>query len=362
MTQTLPPGSKIGIIGNGQLGQMMAISATQLGYFCHVYAPNQSGPANVVAAKSFVGAYDDGEKLKEFAASVDVVTYEFENIPAAPLFEIAKRVAVYPPPQALNVAQDRLTEKNYASDLKIRPAPFRPVSSPRELSYALLELGIPSILKQRTQGYDGRGQMVVKKATDSHLAEIWSELSCKEAILEGMVKFEHEFSVLAVRDIKGQFLTWDIPANTHNNGILDHSVVPANDFILQQADAAIKATQRIADSLNYVGVLAVEFFATQFGPIFNEMAPRVHNSGHWTIEGAETSQFENHIRAVCGLPLGSTALTAERVEMKNLIGAQVNTWEKILSRRNNYLHVYGKGTARPGRKMGHVTKLVKRII
>ncbi|AEI38534.1 MAG: 5-(carboxyamino)imidazole ribonucleotide synthase [Zymomonas mobilis subsp. pomaceae] len=361
MTKTFPPGSKIGIIGNGQLGQMMAIAAIQLGYFCHIYAPNQHGPANIVAAKSFVGDYGDSDKLNEFAATVDVLTYEFENIPAEPLIDLSKQMPVYPPPRALQIAQDRLVEKNYAAEQGIRPAPFRAVNSAKELSYALLELGVPAILKQRTQGYDGRGQFPVKKMTDAHLAEIWNSLSVKQAVLEGMVRFEYEFSVIAVRNADGQFLTWDVPVNTHNKGILAHSVVPANEFIQQQADAAIKATHKIADSLGYVGVLAVEFFATQFGPIFNEMAPRVHNSGHWTIEGSETSQFENHIRAICGLPLGSTALTAEKVEMKNLIGTQINTWEKILSHKNEYLHIYGKGTPRPGRKMGHYTKLSRRI-
>ena len=354
MTVTAPGGT-IGILGGGQLGRMLAMAAAQLGYRAHIYSPEGSGPATEVAAEWTRGRYDDGEALARFAAAVDVVTFEFENIPAGPLARLAQHAPVHPNPAALAVAQDRLAEKEFVVGLGGTPAPFRAVDTIEALRDAAAAIGTPAVLKTRRFGYDGKGQARLATAADCDAA--WAAIAGAPAILEGFVRFEQEYSVIAVRGADGAFAVWDSPDNVHVDGILATSTVPAAGRIAGQAAAAAALARKVADALDYVGVLACEFFATEAGPVFNEMAPRVHNSGHWTIEGAVTSQFENHIRAICGLPLGSTAMAGGGAVMHNLIGDDVHGWPAILADPAAHLHLYGKHDARPGRKMGHVTRL-----
>ncbi|ABQ69479.1 5-(carboxyamino)imidazole ribonucleotide synthase [Rhizorhabdus wittichii] len=352
MAAMIQPGSTIGIIGGGQLGRMLAIAAAQLGYRTAIYAPEPSGPAADVSSRWVRGDYDDLDALHAFAQSVDVVTYEFENIPVAPLE--ALRTPLAPHPRALATAQDRATEKAFVQAIGGRPAPWAVVNGREDLDAAVALIGAPAILKTRRFGYDGKGQARLKDAADAD--EAWASIAWEPAVLEGFVRFEREFSILIVRGADGTTLTWDPVLNVHEDGILALSTVPV--ALPEATVAAAKAlAAKIVAELDYVGVLAIEYFDTAEGPVFNEMAPRVHNSGHWTIEGAVTSQFENHVRAICGLPLGSTALAAPRVEMRNLIGSQAGDWDLILSDPAAHLHLYGKGQARPGRKMGHVTKL-----
>jgi 5-(carboxyamino)imidazole ribonucleotide synthase len=354
-SEPLAPGSTIGIIGGGQLGRMLSMAAAQLGYSCHIYAPEEAPCATDVAALHVHGDYDDAEALRRFAESVDVVTYEFENIPAAPLRMLAAHIPLHPNADALELAQDRLSEKDYIVSHGGSPAAYRAVSSLDELETALGDLGTPAILKTRRFGYDGKGQVRIMAETDP--ATAWAEIGEQPSVLESFVDFEKEFSILLARATDGSTRIWDAPDNRHADGILAQSIAPGTGIIADQRVAAGDLARTVAEALDYVGVLTFEFFASAEGPIFNEMAPRVHNSGHWTIEGAVTSQFENHIRAVCGLPLGNTALTAERVEMHNLIGADANDWLGWLKKDRAHLHLYNKGEARPGRKMGHVTQL-----
>ena len=349
------PGSTIGIIGGGQLGRMLALAAANLGYRCHIYAPEPSGPAADVAALWVQGAYDDADALGRFVEAVNVVTYEFENVPAPPLAMIALRKPVRPGVRALEVAQDRLIEKEFVAGLGGRPAPYRAVASLDELKEAIAEIGTPAILKSRRLGYDGKGQSRIADAADAGRA--WADLGGRPCVLEGFVTFGAEFSVILARGVNGELAIWDAPENVHEHGVLASSRVPASPLIRTQLDEATALAGRIAEALDYVGVLTLEFFASAEGPVFNEMAPRVHNSGHWTIEGAVTSQFENHVRAICGLPLGSTSLATSRVEMENLLGDAANDWPAILRDPTAHLHLYGKGHPRPGRKMGHVTRL-----
>ena len=352
---TVAPGSTIGIIGGGQLGRMLAMAAARLGYHCHIYCPGAESPAAEVARAWTRAAYDDEAALAAFAASVDVVTYEFENIPAAPIRAVGARHPLRPNAQALEVAQDRLAEKQFVAGLGGRPAPFHPVDSLDDLHAALATIGAPAILETRRFGYDGKGQARI--ATPDGAEAAWRALRGAPAVLEARIAFEQEFSIIGVRGEDGAFLTWDAPDNVHHDGILASSTVPAGGAIAAQAAAAAALAAQVAEALDYVGVLTLEFFAAADGPIFNEMAPRVHNSGHWTIEGALTSQFENHIRAICGLPLGDTARVAPKVTMRNLIGAEADGWRAIYDDPCARLHLYGKAEARPGRKMGHVTRL-----
>jgi 5-(carboxyamino)imidazole ribonucleotide synthase len=352
---TIPPGSTIGIVGGGQLGRMLAIAAAQLGYKCHIYAPDEAPPAAEVAALCTRGAYDDAAALAAFGAAVDVATYEFENIPAGALAALAEQVRLYPPRDALEVAQDRLTEKKFILDHGGRPAPFAAVDDLAGLTAALDEIGAPAILKTRRLGYDGKGQ--VRIGSTDEAAAAWDAVRGAPCVLEALVEFDAEFSILLCRSPGGEVACWDAPRNIHDRGILDRSIVPAEQGLGPAVAAAETLARRVADALDYVGVMAMEFFAVGRDALFNEMAPRVHNSGHWTIEGALTSQFENHVRAICGLPLGATGRVGKRVEMRNLIGADVDQWQEILADRCAHLHLYGKGEARPGRKMGHVTRL-----
>ncbi len=351
-----PPGSCIGLIGGGQLGRMLCMAAAQLGYRCHIYAPEASGPASDVSAAWTQGDYGDAAKLLAFAKSVSVVTFEFENIEPAPLKPLAAQTPLFPSHLALEIGQDRIREKRFAADCGGRTAAWAEVNSRADLETALARIGTPAILKTVRFGYDGKGQARIISPEGAEAA--WADLAggCP-LILEAMVPFKHEYSLIAARDQQGGVAFWDAPENVHKDGILATSTVPASEDIRIQIPAARSLARRIAEKLDYVGVFAIEFFASSEGPLFNEMAPRVHNSGHWTIEGAVTSQFENHIRAVVGLPLGSTKLTRPSVKMENLIGHEADAWQQIASDPGAHLHLYGKSEARPGRKMGHVTRL-----
>lgn len=353
----LPPGSTIGILGGGQLGRMIAIAAAQLGYRTHVLAPDAESVAAQTASSFTRADYHSRIVLDEMAANCDVVTYEFENIALDPITYLASQVPVYPPPAALGIAQDRASEKQFVGDIGGRTAPWRKVTSREELAEALAAIGTPAILKTLRLGYDGKGQVRLSAPDEADAA--WEAIGGRSAILEGHVRFSHEFSIILARGAGGAITSYPPPWNEHVEGILARSSLPAPAEIAAQWTEAAALAGRIADKLDYVGVLACEFFVGRDGPVFNEMAPRVHNSGHWTIEGAVTSQFENHVRAICGLPLGDTALTAPRVEMDNLIGAAADRWAEILAEPGAHLHLYGKRSARPGRKMGHVTRLMR---
>lgn len=352
-----PPGSTIGIVGGGQLGRMIAIAAAQLGYRSHIFAPEASGPAADVASGWTQAAYDDGAALARFADQVDVITYEFENVPSEAVTLLAGLGHVRPNARALGIAQDRLAEKRFVAELGGRTAPYAALDDRAGLAAAIAQVGAPAILKTTRFGYDGKGQARIMDATPAALDRAWAEIAGQSAVLEGFVRFEHEFSVILVRGQDGAVRFWDSPHNVHREGILATSTVPAPEAVLAQVPAAQAIAAKVAGALDYVGVLTLEFFAGADGPIFNEMAPRVHNSGHWTIEGAIASQFENHVRAICGLPLGATGLVAAGATMDNLIGEQANDWAAILAEEGAHLHLYGKHEARPGRKMGHVTRL-----
>ena len=349
----IPPGETIGILGGGQLGRMLAVSAAQLGYRVHIYAPEADSVAAEVSGEFTNADWQDREAMACFANDCAVITYEFENVPVAPLAALAP-VPVLPHSGALEIAQDRLAEKRFVSELGGTPAPFAPVDSDGDLAAAIRQIGAPGILKTRRDGYDGKGQWRIAMLEDAdHL-----DLPTTPLIYEGFVRFFAEFSVILCRGQDGDIRYWDSAENVHEHGILATSTVPARPRVLEQVPEARALAAKVAEALEYIGVLTIEFFATDNGPVFNEMAPRVHNSGHWTIEGAVTSQFENHVRAICGLPLGDTRLAAPAVEMRNLIGDQADDWAAILADPANHLHLYGKDEARPGRKMGHVTRML----
>ena len=348
----IPPGETIGILGGGQLGRMLAMAAAQLGYRCHVYAPESDSIAAEVSAAFTCAEWSDTEAMARFAQDCAVVTYEFENVPVTPLMALGT-VPLRPHPRALETAQDRLAEKRFVHELGGTTAPYAPVDSRAELDEAVARIGMPGILKTRRDGYDGKGQWRIQSAADVDALD----LPDQPLIYEGFVIFEAEFSVILCRGADGDVRFFDSARNTHDGGILARSVVPAGAPIDSQVAPARALAAKVAEALDYVGVLTLEFFATAQGPVFNEMAPRVHNSGHWTIEGAVTSQFENHIRAICGLPLGDTGLAAKAVEMRNIIGDAAEDWPTILADPCSHLHLYGKAAARPGRKMGHVTRL-----
>ena len=349
----LAPGSTIGILGGGQLGRMLGVAAAQLGFKVHSYAPDRESVAAHIAAHHVQAAWDDEPRLVAFAAACDAVTIEFENVPVDTVRFLSGHVSVRPGAQALEIAQNRLIEKQFVAGLGGRPAPFAAVPDRAALDAALADIGAPAILKTLRMGYDGKGQARLTTPADAEKA--WETIDRHSAILEGFVTFAHEFSVLLVRGIDGETRFWDSSVNVHKDGILATATLPPPQIILDQQDDARALMARIADDLDYVGVLTGEFFATGDGPLFNEMAPRVHNSGHWTIEGAVTSQFENHIRAVAGLPLGSPATTALPVTMRNLIGADIAAVPTLLADGACHVHHYGKTEVRAGRKLGHAT-------
>jgi 5-(carboxyamino)imidazole ribonucleotide synthase len=358
----IPPGSTIGILGGGQLGRMLAVAAAQLGYRAHVYAPEATGPATEVAAQWTQGRFEDGDAMKAFAAAVDVATYEFENVdPHAVGTLLAGRIPVRPSTYSLDISRYRPHEKEMVARLGGRTAQWVGVNDLAALEAAVAAIGTPAILKTTLFGYDGKGQARIDAPQEASAA--WTAIGCPAsiapghcAILEARVDFAAEFSVILARGLNGEIAVWDTPENVHRDGILHSSTVPASDLVVAQAPEAIALTRAVAEQLGHVGVLTAEFFATADGPVFNEMAPRVHNSGHWTIEGAITSQFENHIRAICGLPLGATTRTGARVGMENLIGHDADRWPELVAETGAHLHLYGK-TIRPGRKMGHVTRV-----
>jgi 5-(carboxyamino)imidazole ribonucleotide synthase len=360
--KTLGPGSTLGIVGGGQLGRMIALAAANYGLKVHVYAPDQDSPAFDVAARTTCAAYDDAEALAAFARSVDVVTYEFENIPHATADILARHAPLHPNARALSTTQDRLSEKEFVNGLGIPTAPFRAVDTPDDLDRAIEAIGLPAVLKTRRFGYDGKGQRMLRERAEGDRNALFAEFGGAPLILEGFVPFEREVSVVGARARDGSFAAFDLCENEHRDHILALTRVPAPGVAPETARAALDIAKSIADALDYVGVLAVEMFLVRADGaerlVVNEIAPRVHNSGHWTIEGALTSQFAQHVRAVCGWPLGDPARVGDLpVEMRNLIGAQADDWHALLAEPGAHLHLYGKGEARPGRKMGHVTRL-----
>ena len=347
----LKPGATIGILGGGQLGRMLAMEGARLGYRCVGYAPEGDNVAAPLCSDFFVNRWDDGAALAAFAARCDAITLEFENVPLSALDALpADRVA--PGRKALAVAQDRAEEKRFVEGLGGRTAPHALVETREDLIAAVERIGTPGILKTRGEGYDGKGQWRIASSRDVE-ALAWPD---RPLIYEGFVSFEAEFSVIAVRGADGDIRFWDSADNAHEDGILAVSTLPPRAIVRDQQDEARALARQVADALGYVGVLTLEFFACTDGPVFNELAPRVHNSGHWTIEGAATSQFANHMRAVAGLPLGDTRTTAAEIEMTNLVGPLPDDLQARLAHGDAHLHLYGKAKARKGRKMGHITR------
>ncbi|MBF0355648.1 MAG: 5-(carboxyamino)imidazole ribonucleotide synthase [Alphaproteobacteria bacterium] len=352
--QSIPPGGTIGILGGGQLGRMTALAAAQLGYRVHIFTPEQDSPASHVSDGVTIASFEDEAALDRFAHQVDVVTLEFENIPASPVRFLSERVPVRPGPRVLETAQDRLAEKRFFNELGINTAPWREVRSAEDLEAAFGEIGAPCVLKTARLGYDGKGQAKITSAAD--LPGAWAGLGTDLGILEGFISFDCEVSALVTRGLDGSWAAWDVVQNVHTNHILDTTSAPA---LLSQPvlDQAVAIAHRAAEALDLVGVLAVEMFLTRDGRLLvNEMAPRPHNSGHWTIDACLTSQFEQVVRAVCGLPLGTPKRHSDAV-MTNLIGDMAEAWETYLHEPNAKLHLYGKAERRQGRKMGHVTRL-----
>ena len=352
---TIPPGATIGIIGGGQLGRMLSIAAAELGYKCHIFDPHEHPPAADVAAHVTRAEFDDVDALRRFADKVDVATYEFENLPVEPLMVLGEKLK--PGTRSLAIAQDRASEKEFIEQCGARVASWRSVSSSDEVERALAELGTPLVLKTRRYGYDGKGQSWVRHQGEA--GEAWRAIGEEPAVAEAGVDFFAEFSVILALWEDGRHAFWESPENEHGDGILRRSTVPCSDAVETQVAEAREAALRIAEALEHVGVLTVEFFASSEGPLVNEIAPRVHNSGHWTIEGAVTSQFEQHVRAICGLPPGVTGLMRGGAVMENLIGSDVERWPELVAERGAHVHIYGKGEIRPGRKMGHVTRVTR---
>jgi 5-(carboxyamino)imidazole ribonucleotide synthase len=353
MTDPLATGATIGILGGGQLGRMLSVAAARLGFKSHIYEPAANPPAGQTAHRVTTAAYEDRGALVAFARSVDVVTYEFENIPTSALDTIEAIVPIRPGREALRISQDRLTEKTFLQDLGLRVAPFAEVSDRHALEAALAAVGTPAILKTRRFGYDGKGQARISAPEDA--AAALDEMRGQPAVLEGFVTFSHEVSVIAARSISGDVACFDPGENVHRDGILRTTTVPARLSIAQRTDAVLVAG-RILNALDYVGVLGVELFVTREGLLVNEIAPRVHNSGHWTQNGCTVDQFEQHIRAVTGWPLGDGARHAD-VTMENLIGDDMDRVPQIAREANAALHLYGKAEVKPGRKMGHVNRV-----
>ncbi|MFK7745386.1 MAG: 5-(carboxyamino)imidazole ribonucleotide synthase [Roseobacter sp.] len=354
MNEPLATGATIGILGGGQLGRMLSIAASRLGLKCHIYEPGSEPPAGQTAHRVTTASYEDTEALQAFAKNVDVVTYEFENIPTAALDTIEALVPIRPGREALRVSQDRLTEKNYLQDLGLQVAPFADVTDAASLEQALARIGAPAILKTRRFGYDGKGQARLGTVEDA--ASALETMAGQPCVLEGFVEFTHEVSVIAARSSTGDVACFDPGENVHRDGILHTTTVPAQLSASQRMDAVLIAA-KILNALEYVGVLGVELFVTKQGLIVNEIAPRVHNSGHWTQNGCAIDQFEQHIRAVAGWPLGDGSRHAD-VTMENLIGADMDRVPEIAREKNAALHLYGKADVKPGRKMGHVNRIL----
>ena len=359
MSEVLEPGQVIGILGGGQLGRMLAMAAARLGFHVHVYEPGEAPPAGEVAQKVYTASYDDEAALRAFAAGVDVVTYEFENVPAAALDLIEAQVPIRPNRRALAVSQDRFDEKVFLNEIGLKTAPFASVEtgSPEAaalLAQAMASVGVPAILKTRRFGYDGKGQARIMDALAGEVA--LTAMAEADAVLEGFVDFDREISVIAARGMDGQIACFEPGENVHKDGILHTTRVPAN-IDRATRDRAFGLAGTILAALDYVGVLGVELFVTADGLVVNEIAPRVHNSGHWTEAGAAIDQFEQHIRAVVGWPLVDPVRHSD-VEMTNLIGDDLANVPAIRAETGAVLHLYGKAEARAGRKMGHVTRIL----
>ena len=349
MSNPLPLGACIGILGGGQLGRMLAVAASRLGLKAHIFEPGANPPAGHVAHQVTTASYEDDTALRRFAQSVDVITYEFENIPTSALDILEQIRPIHPGRRALAISQDRLSEKEFLTGLGLKVAPYANVTTAAEAEAAAQSIGTPSILKTRRMGYDGKGQIRLKEA--SNLAEAWQEMQGAPSVLEGFINFSHEVSVIAARASDGQVACYDPGENVHREGILHSTTVPASLSAAQRMDAVLSAGQ-ILNALDYVGVMGVELFVTADGLIVNEIAPRVHNSGHWTQNGCDICQFEQHIRAVAGWPLGDGSRHSD-IRMENLIGADMDRVPE-LRKTNAALHLYGKSEVKPGRKMGHV--------
>jgi len=353
------PDATIGILGGGQLGRMLAMAAARLGFRCHVLCPDAGSPAFDVVHRVTEADYSDKSALDRFAADVDIITYEFENVPAETAAFLCARKPVLPDPRVLAITQDRLEEKNFVASLGIATAPYRAAASETDVAEALAVLGRPAVLKTRRFGYDGKGQAMLRSGDEP--AAAWRATGGQPAIVEAFVPFVCEVSVVAARTYDGRIASFDVAENQHRDGILKTSRVPAAVTPAVEAEAR-RIAEQIADAFNYVGVLAVEMFVVEDGAghtvLVNEIAPRVHNSGHWTLDGCSVSQFEQHIRAVAGWPL-AVPLRHGRAEMINLIGDEVADYGKWLEVPGACVHLYGKRAVRPGRKMGHVTRVFR---
>ena len=356
----VPPGGIVGILGGGQLGRMMALEAARLGLKSHIYCPDPASPAFDVTPLRTIADYDDQSALAAFADAVDVVTYEFENVPYETAAILSERAPLHPNAHALAVAQDRLTEKTFFSDLGIETAGFHQVNGPDDLAAGLERLGYPAILKTRRFGYDGKGQVRIEQKEDAPAA--WHALQEQPCILEAFVPFSSEVSLVTARVGTGMTASYDLVANKHENHILRTSTVPAG-LPDELEERAKQIGRTVLEKLDYVGILAIEFFVAGEGPsrrlLVNEIAPRVHNSGHWTEAACPVSQFAQHIRAICGWPLGSTERRFA-VEMTNILGHESDDWMGMAATDNAVIHLYGKAEARDGRKMGHITRITER--
>jgi 5-(carboxyamino)imidazole ribonucleotide synthase len=354
----LRPGAVIGILGGGQLGRMLALAAARLGLSCHVYAPKGDNPAFEIAQQATEAAYENRSALAAFARSVAIATYEFENVPVEAARAVAALVPLAPGAGVLEITQDRFKEKSFVRDRGIGVPDFQPVSSLEELDAALAHIGRPAVLKSRRLGYDGKGQAVIKPGDDA--GQAFDSIGRVPAIVEAFVPFAAEISVMAARGRDGSFAAYDIPQNHHRGGILRTSTVPA-PIAAATAEAAKAMAMRLMAELDYVGVMATEMFLVdddgREALLVNEIAPRVHNSGHWTIDACTVSQFEQHIRAIAGWPLGDPARHSDAV-MENLIGEEVERWPELAAEPGLALHLYGKSETRPARKMGHFTRLL----
>jgi len=350
----IAPGATIGILGGGQLGRMTALAAAELGYRCHVFCPEKDSPAKQVSWRETTAKYSDKAALRRFAKTIDVATFEFENVDIAAAQFLAKLKPLRPGPNALAVAQDRLKEKDFLRGIGIGTAPYLAVNNAAELAKALEEIGPRAILKTVRFGYDGKGQMAVEAGANP--AAAWKAFGAKAGILEGRVDFACEISVIVARGLDGKIASYVPVENRHRNGILDVTLAPAR-ITPAIAREAMRIAVLTAERLEIIGLLAVEMFVTKDGQVLvNEIAPRPHNSGHWTIDACNTSQFEQLVRAICGLALGSPERHSDAV-MKNLIGNEVDGWQSVLNDPAAKLHLYGKGKPVPGRKMGHATRL-----
>lgn len=355
MTEPLALGSTIGILGGGQLGRMLSVAAARLGFRTHIFEPGANPPAGHVADCVTIASYDDAAALRAFAKACDVVTFEFENVPTEALDLIEAVVPIHPGREALRISQDRLTEKEFLQGLSLNVAPFADVPDATAMEAAVANIGAPSILKTRRFGYDGKGQARLRDAADATAA--YADMNGAPAVLEGFVDFTYEVSVIAARSLSGEVACFDPGENVHRDGILHTTTVPARLSTAQRTDAVLMAA-RILNALDYVGVLGVELFVTPQGMIVNEIAPRVHNSGHWTQNGCTVDQFEQHIRAIIGWPLGDGSRYAD-VAMENLIGDDMDRLPELAKEHDTALHLYGKVETKPGRKMGHVNRIIR---